>query len=109
MRHSEDENPLALYAVEKQKEEARHHHAPKTPADTTSARRKPDEAKRRTLNEVDEIDAKILCFSLEILRGANQLRLSFGMEFETPHRREERALRNTSSAGIPATLPETSS
>ena len=109
MRHRNDEDPLALYAIEKQVKEAWHHNAPKTSPDTAAACRKPDVAKRRALHEVDEIDPKVPCFPLEVLRGANQFRLSFGMEFEAPHRSEERALRNTSLAGMPATLPETSS
>ena len=109
MCNCKNEDALTLYAIQKQEQEARHHDAPHTATDTTTARGKLDKAKCRALHEFDEIDAQVLGFLLEALRGADQLRLSFGMEFEAPHRSAERALRKTSSAGMAATLPERSS
>jgi hypothetical protein len=80
MRDSKYEDALALYAIEKQEEEARHDNSPEAGANTTAARRKLDKAKRRTLHEVDEIDPEVPGFPLEVLRGTDQLRLSFGGE-----------------------------
>ena len=71
MRNSKDKNSLTLYAIQQQKEEARNHDTPQTAADPTAARGKLHKAKRRALNEIDEIDPKVLCFPLEVLRGAD--------------------------------------
>ena len=71
MRNSNDEDSLTLYAIQQKKEEARDHDAPQTAADPTAARGKSHKAKCRALNEIDEIDPKVLCFPLEVLRGAD--------------------------------------
>jgi len=71
MRNSKDEDSLTLDAIQQQEEEARHYYAPQTATDPAATRRKLDKAKRRALNEIDEIDAKVLCLPLEVLRGAD--------------------------------------
>jgi hypothetical protein len=78
--NSKDEDSLTLYAIQKQEKEAWHHNTPQTAADATAAFGKLDEPNRRTLHKVEEVDAKVFCLSLEVLRGGDQLRLGFGME-----------------------------
>ena len=104
-----DENPLWFDAVEQREEESGNHGTPDTTPNTAPACRELHEPSGGLLNEIDEVYAEIFRFRLEVSRGSNKFRLSFRVELDAPHRIEERALRNTSSAGTPATFPERSS